>query len=143
MVCHLSKKDPTTRGALKSLGSMSDKQFVLESPCCKILDLTTCISVTKLSLVAQIKCKILINTETVKSILLKAFPSLDIFQKTFRTVGSLEQIFGPFLVIVTFMYPGASYMFNVDNRNTRTRCEIYSKLTIKTPLASFWYLSLL
>ena len=29
--------------------------------------------------------------------------------------------------------------FNV-NRNTRTRCEICSNLTIKTPMASFWYL---
>ena len=140
MVCNLSKKDPTTRRALKSLGSMSDKQFVLESPCCKILDLTTCISVTKLSLTASIKCKILINTDTVKGILLKAFPSLDIFQKTFRSLVSLEQICRLFLVIVTFMYPAANYMFNVNNRNTRTRCEIYSKLTIKAPLASFWYL---
>ena len=36
-----------------------------------------------------------------------------------------------------------NYMFKVNNRNTRTRCEICSKLTIKTPeprLASFWCL---
>ena len=26
-----------------------------------------------------------------------------------------------------------NYMFKVNNRNTRTRCEICSKLTIKTP----------
>ena len=26
-----------------------------------------------------------------------------------------------------------NYMFNVNNRNTRTRCEICPKLTIKTP----------
>ena len=30
-------------------------------------------------------------------------------------------------------YPVGNYMFKVNNRNTRTRCEIYSKLTIKTP----------
>ena len=39
--------------------------------------------------------------------------------------------------------PAGNYMFKVNNRNTRTRCEIYSKLTIKTPkqcLASFWCL---
>ena len=30
-------------------------------------------------------------------------------------------------------YPAGNYMFKVNNRNTRTRCEIYSKLTIKTP----------
>ena len=44
--------------------------------------------------------------------------------------------------------PVGIYMFKVDNRNTRTRCEICWKLTIKTPerwLASFWclYCSLL
>ena len=26
-----------------------------------------------------------------------------------------------------------NYMFKVNNRNTRTRCEICSKLTMKTP----------
>ena len=29
--------------------------------------------------------------------------------------------------------PAGNYMFKVGNRNTRTRCEICSKLTIKTP----------
>ena len=29
--------------------------------------------------------------------------------------------------------PTDNYMFKVNNRNTRTRCEICSKLTIKTP----------
>ena len=29
--------------------------------------------------------------------------------------------------------PAGIYMFKVDNRNSRTRCEICSKLTIKTP----------
>ena len=27
----------------------------------------------------------------------------------------------------------ANHMFKVNNKNTRTRCEIYSKLAIKTP----------
>ena len=31
------------------------------------------------------------------------------------------------------MYPMDIYMLKVNNRNTRTRCEICSKLTIKTP----------
>ena len=31
------------------------------------------------------------------------------------------------------IYPAGNYMFKVNNRNTRTRCEICSKLTIKTP----------
>ena len=30
-------------------------------------------------------------------------------------------------------FPAGNYMFKVNNRNTRTRCEICSKLTIKTP----------
>ena len=31
------------------------------------------------------------------------------------------------------MYPIGNYMLKVNNRNTRTRCEICSKLTIKAP----------
>ena len=30
-------------------------------------------------------------------------------------------------------FPAGNYMFKVNNGNTRTRCEICSKLTIKTP----------
>ena len=33
-------------------------------------------------------------------------------------------------------HPVGIYMFKVDNRNTRTRCEMCSKLTIKTPCSS-------
>ena len=29
--------------------------------------------------------------------------------------------------------PASNYMFNVNNRNSRTRCEIRPKLTIKAP----------
>ena len=32
-----------------------------------------------------------------------------------------------------YISPAGNYMFKVNNRNTRTRCEICSKLTIKTP----------
>ena len=34
--------------------------------------------------------------------------------------------------------PARNYMFKVSNRNTRTRYEICSKLTIKTPYWSQW-----
>ena len=34
--------------------------------------------------------------------------------------------------------PARNYMFNVSNRSTRTRCEICSKLTIKTPERRQW-----
>ena len=33
----------------------------------------------------------------------------------------------------SYQNPAGNYMFKVSNRNTRTRCEIYSKLTIKIP----------
>ena len=31
------------------------------------------------------------------------------------------------------LFPTGNYTFKVSNRNTKTRCEICSKLTIKTP----------
>ena len=34
--------------------------------------------------------------------------------------------------------PAGNYMFKVTNRNTRARCEICSKLTIKTPEGRHW-----
>ena len=39
---------------------------------------------------------------------------------------------------VTCHYPAGIYLFKVNNRNTRTRCEICSKLTIKTPERRHW-----
>ena len=42
-----------------------------------------------------------------------------------------------------FLYwnPAGNYIFKVNNRNTITRCEICSKLTIKTPEWRYWLLS--
>ena len=37
--------------------------------------------------------------------------------------------------------PAGNYMFKVNNRSTRTRCEICSKLTIKTPERRQWHRS--
>ena len=37
--------------------------------------------------------------------------------------------------------PAGNYMFKVNNRNTRTRCQIYSKFTIKTPERCQWHRS--
>ena len=34
---------------------------------------------------------------------------------------------------VTGMYPADIHLLKVNNRNTKLRCEICSKLTIKTP----------
>ena len=36
------------------------------------------------------------------------------------------------------VYPAGIYMFKVNNRSTRTRCDICSKLTIKTPERRQW-----
>ena len=35
-------------------------------------------------------------------------------------------------------YPAGIYLFKVNNRNTRTKCEICSKLTINTPERRQW-----
>ena len=35
-------------------------------------------------------------------------------------------------------YPAGIYLLKVNNRNTKRRCEIYSKLTIKTPERRHW-----
>ena len=35
-------------------------------------------------------------------------------------------------------FPVGIYLFKVNNRNTRTRCEICSKLTINTPERRQW-----
>ena len=37
-----------------------------------------------------------------------------------------------------FVHTVGNYMFKVNNRNTRTSCEICSKLTIKTPERRHW-----
>ena len=43
----------------------------------------------------------------------------------------LKNLFLSFFQKIT--YPAGNYMFKVKNRNTRTKCKICSKLTIKTP----------
>ena len=40
--------------------------------------------------------------------------------------------------LIKIRSPASNYMFQVNNRNTRTRCEICSKLTIKTPERCKW-----
>ena len=50
--------------------------------------------------------------------------------------------FNWFSISLTFLLwktsPVRNYMFKLNNRNTRTSCEICSKLTIKTPEQSHW-----
>ena len=47
----------------------------------------------------------------------------------YHPVFRLEKIWND---IIEALYPAGNYMFKVNNRNTRTRCEVCSKLTIKT-----------
>ena len=42
------------------------------------------------------------------------------------------------LFLLRHNYPAGNYMFKINNRNTRTRCEMCSKLTIKTPERRHW-----
>ena len=49
---------------------------------------------------------------------------------------SCEILRPPFLK--EHLLPAGNYMLKVNNRNTRTRCEICSKLTIKTPERRHW-----
>ena len=66
---------------------------------------------------------------------------MEIWQKTMRSTNiqiiEAKDIGNPQKLIelrIRFRkYPAGNYMFKVKNRNTRTRCEICSKLIIKTP----------
>ena len=48
--------------------------------------------------------------------------------------------FEPDQTFQTNYLPMVIYLFKVNARNTRTRCEVCSKLIIKTPDRSFWCL---
>ena len=37
------------------------------------------------------------------------------------------------VIVVLVLNPAGIYLLKVNNKNTRTRCEICSELTIKTP----------
>ena len=53
--------------------------------------------------------------------------------KNFSKVLFADILSGGILVDLDHTSPVGIYMFKINNRNTRTRCEISSKLTIKTP----------
>ena len=49
---------------------------------------------------------------------------------------SLGDFFGVISILwwaLEYNFPVGIYLFKFNNRNTRTRCEIWSKLTIRTP----------
>ena len=46
----------------------------------------------------------------------------------------INNMVGIFLsLFLQVKYPAGKYLFKVNNKSTRARCEIFSKLTIKTP----------
>ena len=51
-------------------------------------------------------------------------------RNVYKTLGSD----GSFVYVI----PAGNDMFKINNRNTRTRCKICSKLTIKTPQRRQW-----
>ena len=53
-------------------------------------------------------------------------------------LGFVSTIF--FRISQSFLskHPAGNYMFKVNNRSARTRCEICSKLTIKSPERRHW-----
>ena len=42
-------------------------------------------------------------------------------------------------VVLNVSIPAGNYLPKVNNKNTRTRCEICSKLTIKIPERRHWF----
>ena len=53
------------------------------------------------------------------------------FRRVFGTLWKRRNVFARIVL-------AGNYMFQVNNRNIRTRCEICSKLTIKTPERPQW-----
>ena len=65
------------------------------------------------------------------------------FQNTFYykhlwMASSEVSIIDPWQSPIWCLIPVGIYMFKVNKRNTRTECQIYSKLTIKTPGRRQW-----
>ena len=58
-------------------------------------------------------------------------PSRKVINKTVNTWCNLHKG-NSHIISFQLCYPTGNYLFKVNNRNTRTRCEICSKLTIKT-----------
>ena len=62
----------------------------------------------------------------------------------FVTLGKIVFSLFCFVVFVYLFFeafPGRIYLLKVGNRNTRTRCEICTKLMIKTPERCQWFCS--
>ena len=69
------------------------------------------------------------------------------YSKEFPTATQMQVVNNIYSICVTIFVsvyainPTGIYLFKVNNGNTRTICEFYSKLTIKTPKLRQWRLS--
>ena len=65
-----------------------------------------------------------------------------VFRPIIRSVAKYQFYLQSSAAINSFLdNPASIYLFKVSNRNTRTMCEICSKLTIKTPEEYLWFRS--
>ena len=61
---------------------------------------------------------------------------MNLTQRDIRDVGDDRVPITP--VIISISIPAGNCMFKVNDRNTRTRCEICPKLTINIPERRHW-----
>ena len=69
----------------------------------------------------------------------KIFKKQSFFKKLRRKITfSMQKTIKSLMFVVEKTYPVNNHMFKIDIENTRTRCEICSKLIIKTPQFFFY-----
>ena len=59
-------------------------------------------------------------------------------EKITATMMSFQEIFIKRFQNPNFVFPTGSFMFKVNNKSSRIRCEICSKLATKTPERRHW-----
>ena len=57
------------------------------------------------------------------------------------TFTFIKALYVSWFVLFLQLVPASQYLFKVNNRNTRIRCDIYSKLTLKTHERRNWHCS--
>ena len=70
----------------------------------------------------------------------KIFKKQSFFKKLRRKITfSMQKTIKSLMFVVEKTYPVNNHMFKIDIENTRTRCEICSKLIIKTSQLFFYF----
>ena len=70
----------------------------------------------------------LFEYETILNFLVSLYAPYSLANSKLKSKVSVQ-----YIKVLSTWIPAGDYMFKVKNRNNRTRCEICSKLTIKTP----------